>query len=187
MISVTDSSLERKIESGNGEKVRLCYQCKKCSAGCPVSFAMDLLPHEIMKMIQYGQDDRILGSSTIWLCASCETCSTRCPNDIDVAGVMDALRQLAIERGVEPAEPNTRTMHTAFLGSIRLLGRINEPVLIGGYKMLSRDLFSDLGLAVAMVMKGKVKLALRMVRDRRAVRRIFKRSKKESRRSYSSE
>ncbi|MBN1289280.1 MAG: 4Fe-4S dicluster domain-containing protein, partial [Actinobacteria bacterium] len=160
-----------------------CYQCKKCSVGCPVCFAMDLLPHEVMKMVQYGQEDRVLKSATIWICASCETCSTRCPNDIDIARVMDGLRETALEKGVEPAEPDVKSMHSAFLASIRLFGKINEPVLIGGYKVLSRNLFDDLGMAVKMVIKGKVKPKLRMVKDRRAVRRIFRKSRQESKRS----
>ena len=93
MISRLSGQLETVLEERTGQKVRHCYQCKKCSAGCPVAFTMDILPHEVMKLVQYGQSDRLLECSTVWLCASCETCSTRCPNDIDIAGVMDGLRE----------------------------------------------------------------------------------------------
>ena len=94
MINTVNRQLETELQESTEQKVRLCYQCKKCSAGCPVAFAMDLLPHEAMKMVQYGQESRLLKCSTIWLCASCETCSTRCPNEIDIARVMDGLRGL---------------------------------------------------------------------------------------------
>ena len=85
MINSLDSSLETEVERRCGEKVRLCYQCGKCSTGCLFNFAMDILPHQVMKLIQYGQKDRLLRSHTIWLCAACETCTARCPNDIVVA------------------------------------------------------------------------------------------------------
>ena len=173
MINAVNRELESRLEAATGQKVRDCYQCKKCSAGCPVAFAMDLLPHEVMKMVQYGQGGRLLGSSTIWLCASCETCSTRCPNEIDIAGVMDGLRRAALADGARSAEPEVRVFHWSFLNGIRLAGRTNEPILIGSYKALSRRLFDDLGLGVVMFVKRKIKLVPRVVKNRRAVRRIF--------------
>lgn len=173
MINTVNGKLEGELRAATGQKARDCYQCKKCSAGCPVAFAMDILPHEVMKMVQYGQRARLLGCSTIWLCASCETCSTRCPNEIDVAGVMDGLRRMALAGGDRPAEPEVEAFHRSFLNGIKLTGKTNEPVLIGQYKALSRRLFDDLGLGAVMFAKGKIKMLPRMVRDRRAVRRIF--------------
>jgi len=180
MIDTANRTLEVKLEGSTGEKVRHCYQCKKCSAGCPVAFAMDLLPHEVMKMVQYGQERRLLECSTIWLCSSCETCSTRCPNDIDIARVMDGLREMSLEAGLA-AEREVRTFHRSFLNGIKLAGRTNESVLIGQYKALSHRLFDDLGLGAVMLLKGKIKLLPRMVKDRGSVRRIFKMTEKESR------
>ena len=177
MINALNSKLDAELEVRTGQKVRTCYQCRKCSAGCPVAFAMDMLPHEVMKMVSYGQRERLLASSTIWLCASCETCTTRCPNEIDIAGVMDGLRHIAIESGVEPSEREVGKMHRSFLGGIKLLGRTNETVLIGGYKAMTRNLFDDLGLGAVMFFKRKIKLLPRTVKNRRAVRRIFKRTR----------
>lgn len=177
MIHTVNRLMEAKVEERTGEKVRRCYQCKKCSAGCPVAFAMDLLPHEIMKMIQYGQEERLLKCSTIWLCASCETCSTRCPNEIDIARAMDGLRGMSLEEGLV-AEPEIAMFHRSFLNGIKLAGRTNESVLIGQYKALSRRLFDDLGLGAVMFIKGKVKVIPRVVKDRKSVRRIFKETDK---------
>lgn len=173
MINAVNRELEAKLEAATGQKVRDCYQCGKCSAGCPVAFAMDLLPHEVMKMVHYGQEKRLLACSTIWLCASCETCSTRCPNEIDIAGVMDGLRRTALAGEGWRAEHEVRVFHDSFLNGIRLAGRTNEPVLIGSYKMLSRRLFDDLGLGAVMFLKRKIKLVPRVAKDRRAIRRIF--------------
>lgn len=177
MINALSTALEKEVEERSGEKPRLCYQCGKCSTGCLFNFAMDILPHQVMKLVQYGQRERLLGSHTIWICASCETCTARCPNDIDVARVMDTLRAMALEEGVAPAERNIPIFHRCFLGNIQATGRISEPVLMGTYKTLSGDLFSDIGLAVRMLKKGKIKLIPSVVRGNREVRRIFREAK----------
>ncbi len=89
----TNQSLLNEIYKVSGEKIQNCYQCQKCSAGCPVNFAMDILPNQMFRHIQYNNRDKVLSSKTIWLCASCHTCSVRCPNSIDIAKVMDTLRE----------------------------------------------------------------------------------------------
>jgi len=178
MISKLDPGLEREIEDRSGQKPRLCYQCGKCSTGCLFNFAMDILPHRAIKLIQYGQKERLLKSETIWLCAACETCTARCPNDIDVARIIDSLREMALEQGFKPADRNIPLFHKCFIGNIQATGRISEPILMGSYKTLSGDLFSDIGLAVEMLRKGKIKLMPSVVRSHRELRRIFKETKK---------
>jgi heterodisulfide reductase subunit C len=178
MINAFSPALEGEVEERSGEKPRLCYQCGKCSTGCLFNFAMDILPHQMMKLVHYGQKKRLLGSHTIWICAACETCTARCPNDIDVAGVIDTLRAMALEEGVKPAERNIPLFHACFLGNIQATGRISEPILMGSYKTFSGDLVSDIGLAVEMLKKGKIKLIPSVVKDRRKVRRIFKETKR---------
>src|SRR5450759_770272 len=136
MINTINRELDRSLEERTGQKVRDCYQCKKCSAGCPIAFAMDLVPHEVMKMVQYGQERRLMRSSTIWLCASCETCTTRCPNEIDIAGIMDTLRHISLVEGkVSPDVKNIPKLHEAFLGSIKANGRVHETGMITDYMM----------------------------------------------------
>ena len=78
-----------------GQNIDGCYQCGKCTAGCPLAYSMETPPHEIVRLVQLGRREEALASHTIWLCASCETCTSRCPKNIDVASVMDALRILA--------------------------------------------------------------------------------------------
>jgi heterodisulfide reductase subunit C len=174
MISEFDPGLEKDIEARSGEKARLCYQCGKCSTGCLFDFAMDILPHQVMKLVQYGRKERLLRSRTLWVCASCVTCTARCPNGIDVARVIDALREMALEEGVEPADRNVPVFHRCFLGNIRATGRISEPVLMGSYKMLSGDLISYVGLAAEMLKKGKIRMIPSVVKKHWEIRRIFK-------------
>ena len=90
------SEFVKKVEELSGQSLLSCYQCGKCSAGCPMSFAMDLLPNQIIRLMQLGLEDDIAKANTIWLCASCITCSVRCPRGVDLARVMEALRALAL-------------------------------------------------------------------------------------------
>ena len=80
-----------RIEELSGENVFACYQCGRCSAGCPMASEMDLLPNQIIRMVQMGLEDEVLRSKTLYLCASCFTCESRCPKGIDMARVMEAV------------------------------------------------------------------------------------------------
>ncbi len=73
-----------------------CYQCGKCSAGCPSAPFMDLLPNQVMRLLQFGNVKRILETNTPFACCSCFVCSSRCPKGIDVAAIMESLRQVSL-------------------------------------------------------------------------------------------
>ncbi|MCK9276222.1 MAG: 4Fe-4S dicluster domain-containing protein [Syntrophales bacterium] len=170
--------LEDVNEKIGGVPIQACYHCRKCTAGCPLAFAMEYNPNKVIKMIQMGMKDKVLNSSTIWLCASCETCVTRCPNNVDIARMMDVLRETAIEEKIEPKEKNIRKFHEAFLASIKSGGRINEPMMIVNYKLKSGDYFSDMAMGMNMFMKGKIKLFSPRTKDMKSVRQIFKSTSK---------
>lgn len=93
----------KKVEDVSGQKIYACYQCGKCSAGCPAADDMDMLPNQVIRSIQLGNDE-VLTCKTIWLCASCFTCGTRCPHGIDIAKVMEALRQLTLRKNTDHLE-----------------------------------------------------------------------------------
>lgn len=95
-IDVLRSELVRQVEELSGQDLLACYQCGKCAAGCPVAFAMDLLPSQVIRLAQLGQIEELLETQTIWLCAACQTCTTRCPKGVDLARIMEALRELAL-------------------------------------------------------------------------------------------
>src|SRR5512135_2314021 len=90
-------TLAQTIQEETGENVFLCYQCVKCTSGCPLAERFDLTPNQVMRSVQLN-DERVLESKTIWLCASCQTCTTRCPQGLDIARVMDELRIEARKR-----------------------------------------------------------------------------------------
>ncbi|HSA95733.1 MAG TPA: 4Fe-4S dicluster domain-containing protein, partial [Acidobacteriota bacterium] len=94
-----------RIEELSGENVFACYQCGRCSAGCPMAPAMDLLPNQIIRMVQMGLDEDVLRSKTLFLCASCFTCESRCPKGIDMARVMEAVRHVLDPKGKDGFGP----------------------------------------------------------------------------------
>ena len=94
------NELVRRVEEYSGQDMLACYQCGKCSAGCPVAFAMDMLPSQVIRLIQLGQVEAVLDSETPWLCASCQTCYVRCPKGLDLSRIMEAVREIILqERG----------------------------------------------------------------------------------------
>ncbi len=88
----------QKIEELSGQKLLVCYQCGKCSAGCPAVSQMDILPNQIIRFAQLGLKEELLESKSIWVCASCYTCNVRCPKGIKIAEVMEALRQVLLRK-----------------------------------------------------------------------------------------
>jgi heterodisulfide reductase subunit C len=155
--------------------VRECYQCGRCTAGCPVAYAMDAAPHAIMRGIQIEQHDWVLSRNTYWICASCATCTTRCPCKVDIARVMDGLREIALAEGARPTSLEAKVFHQVFLQWIRLTGRMYEAGLIGLYNLRSRHLLAGADLALPMLSHGKVPLLPRRYPGQDEVNRIFER------------
>jgi heterodisulfide reductase subunit C len=150
-----------------------CYQCGKCTAGCPVAYEMEIPPHQMMRAVQLGMRDAALSSRTIWICAACETCSARCPQDADPAGVMDALRRIAFAEGIKSPEPDVPLFHRLFLGTVQQFGRVFEAGMIGLYNVFSGHYTKDLGLAPTMFLKGKLGLLPSMHGNRKVMKKLF--------------
>ena len=173
IINVIDGSFAERVGLLSGQSLTECYQCIKCSAGCPVASAMDILPHQIIRMAQYGLKDIILSSRTIWICASCYTCGVRCPNGIDIAHVMDVLRQMSLNEGISPGEKNIPEFHKAFLSSIEKTGRVYELGMLAHYKFKTGTFMQDIKLGTKMFLKGKFKLLPHKMRRLGDIRRMF--------------
>ena len=167
------------IEELSEQKISGCYQCGKCTNGCPITFAMDIAPHKLIHLLQFGQIDEVLRSDTIWVCASCETCTTRCPNGIDIAHVMDSLRQLSRRQGIKTSQYSVPIFHSVFLSSIKRHGRVHETEMALTYSIEDAGWLGFLkltGLGFAMFMKGKAKLKPSRVRALSHIRNLFKKA-----------
>jgi heterodisulfide reductase subunit C len=155
--------------------VSACYQCKKCSSGCPLTFAMDFYPDQVIRLALLGQEAQVLGCRTIWVCSSCETCTTRCPNNIDIAGVMDWLKEEAIRQGYPSPQPQVTLFHQSFLDTVRLAGgRLSEPLLLGLYQMRSGGTLAKLKSGA---LSADLRMAWELARRRRLVPRLPRRLK----------
>ncbi len=173
----------REVEARSGARVSSCLQCHKCSSGCPIGPETDLLSSQAMRMIHLGMEEELLGSRGIWLCASCQTCSARCPMGIDVAGVMDVLRMMAVERKAAlPDKARGRHFHRSFLGSVRRHGRVFELEMMAIYKLRSMDLFRDMDKAPKLMKKSKLPLLPNRSRSAGEVRKVFRNARKEEER-----
>ena len=95
------NELVRKVTSISGQELLACNQCGKCSAGCPMCFAMDLLPNQVIRLAQLGLEEDIAASKTVWLCASCLTCTVRCPRGVDLGRVMEAIRLITLRKNID--------------------------------------------------------------------------------------
>jgi heterodisulfide reductase subunit C len=181
------SSLAARLEQEGEVSVADCYQCGKCTAGCPAAEDMDVAPSQVLRLLQTEtpkHEERALKSLSIWMCIGCETCVTRCPQEVDPPRAMDFLRQEALARDVANAEAgDIVAFHKAFLRSVEKGGRLFEFGMIGDYKLRTGHFFKDLGVAPTMFLKGKIGLLPHGGAKRREVAEIFARAravKKES-------
>ena len=162
-----------EVQDRSGQPLARCYQCRRCTAGCPTVAWYEWPNHAVVRMIQRGRKDELLGSRTIWMCVGCDTCGARCPNGIYLGPVMDALREMAVAEGRPVAEPAVLAFHRAFVGSARRYGRVHEATMLAAYKLGTRDFLTDLGVGLKLFAKGKIPLLPSRVRGREELERIF--------------
>ena len=176
-LSVETMNLEfvKKVETLSGSSVRRCFQCGKCSAGCPMRSFMDHPPNRIVRLLQLGQYERVLAGRSIWYCASCETCSTRCPNKVDLAAIMDALRKCSWDAQGPSKESFVQLANRLFIQNIRTYGRQYEMRLAAVFNVKSGQFLKDLLLGPTLLSKGKLKMFQQKNKNLAEIEKIFSR------------
>ncbi len=178
-------SLQERLSQEAAIQLSACFQCKKCSAGCPLTFAMDLLPDRVIRLALLGQTEMLLGCRTIWVCASCVTCTTRCPNGIDIAGVMDWLKEEAIRQGKAVDQPEVAAFQRFFLDSLRRAGgRLPEVALMRRFTLYQlrrrpqlQELWENAKLGWALFKRGRLRpIGPPALKGRDEINEIFKRA-----------
>jgi len=179
----SDFDFLEKVEAAGPFHAAECFQCRKCTNGCPASFAMDLYPDQVIRLALLGQKDEVLKSRTIWVCASCETCSTRCPNGVQIAELMDYFKELAVLEGVETPQPQVLGLHQSFLDNVRLTGRVFEGALLPMYFIRSGQLQNKISegtwknealMGWRLFRKNRLALFPKFIRGKREVSSIIR-------------
>lgn len=149
----------QKIEDSTGNNFFNCYQCGKCTAGCPLNRFMDKGPSYIIRLLQRYEIDKALRNDTLWWCVGCKTCSSRCPQNIEIDDAIDSIRELAIKEKTFPESDIYKfvmAFHDAFLKTVKKYGRANELQLVNLYKIKTATFLQDLGLGLKMMLQGKI-------------------------------
>ena len=148
----------------------------------PVTFAMDLYPDEVIRMVIIGQRETVLRCRTIWVCAACETCTTRCPNEVKIAELMDSLKEMAIQEGVPSPQPQILALHETFLNNVKKRGRVFETTFLPTYMLKSGELRHkwktwawqyELTLGLRMFYKGRFPLFPKTIKGKKEISTIL--------------
>ncbi len=172
-----NSSFFEEVKERSKQDINLCYQCLKCAVGCPVSAYLDYKPNSLIRLIQYGQKEKVLSSRAIWLCVSCMTCGSRCPNEVDMSAVMDTLREMAFETEyAHKIEKKVVLIHEEFLRSIKWWGRLHEVTFYIAYMLRSFDFIAPLPSGVTLFSRGKLPIFPHRIKGIKHVQNIFRKT-----------
>jgi heterodisulfide reductase subunit C2 len=163
------------VDKLSQSRIASCVQCRKCSAGCPLSDETDLMAHELVRLVQLGQVSEVLSSRMIWRCTSCQTCASRCPQQVNICALNDTLRRMSRESSQVNENTTLPTFNDSFLASVRKRGRVYEVGLMAAYKLKTLRLFEDMDKLPLMLAKGKLRLLPKSVAGAGERNRIWKR------------
>lgn len=175
-----------RIAERAGVNLRDCYQCGKCSAGCPMSDEMDAPPQKIIHMLQMGLANKALSARGPWMCAQCLTCTSRCPQNIEVASLMREVRMTSHDEG-RAVVPESEKFEKLFIDGVASKGKSNEQYLAAKFNLSSGHFTQDLGIAPKMMTNGLIGVAAHSSRNPKLVRRLIERCEESTRRERSSE
>jgi len=163
-------SLREQVAKASGQNPFRCYQCGNCSAGCPTAGKGDLLPHQIFRLLQLDSDEPLRAQQP-WLCVGCQTCATRCPQELDLSRVMDAVRAEAVRRGTVPeAARRVMVFNQIFVQQVLNRGRLSEVELGAMYNLKAWVPFQNLLNLPGLMKRGKIKIGGKTVRGLRRER-----------------
>lgn len=168
--------LQQVANIPGGESLKKCIQCGSCTGSCPVSYAMDITPREVIALFRAYDIESILSSRTIWICASCYACTVRCPQGVQVTDILYALKRLALEQKIFPKRFPVSSLSKSFVFLANRYGRSYEPGLILAY-FLKTNPFRLLGLIplfLKLSFKGRVGFFPKKIRGKDTFSQILR-------------
>ena len=171
----TSTVAAREIEGRFGAEVALCYQCKRCTAGCPAVDFMELRPHQLVRLVRLGAADRSISSEAIWNCVGCYTCTARCPQNVPVAELVYSLKNLALREGKTPRRAPVPAFLRAFGSTVERHGRSREAEMLARYFLSTdpRAALKQAPVGLKLMRQGRLPLWGHGVRGWKAVKRAL--------------
>ena len=175
----------REIEDRFGAEVSLCYQCKRCTAGCPVADSMEFKPHQLVRLVRLGAIDRSISTEAIWNCVGCYTCTARCPQNVPVTELIYSLKNMALREGKTPGRARVPAFLNAFAGTVERLGRDSEVELLVRYFLSTdpRAALSQASTGIKLMRQGRLPLWGHRVRGWKAVKRVLREARRRARKA----
>jgi len=168
-----DDSLKRELKEWCAIDIETCLECGKCTGGCSNAHIFDFTPRKIIQLVKMGQLERLYSMDSLWTCVACQLCVDRCPAGIDIARLIDYIREKAVGQGAEPTRSNVRLFNELMLDSIYRTGRVGEALLMIKFNLKRGLYFQDADLGQKLFFKGKLKPFTPRVKNIRQVRRMF--------------
>jgi len=167
--------LEQVDDIPAGERIKRCIQCGTCTGSCPVSYAMDITPRQLIALFRMGEMEAIMRSRTIWICASCYACTTRCPSGIKVTDLIYALKRTAMESNRKSNAPQVQLLAKLFVDNLKSYGRLHEGTLIRKYYTRTGiiKLLGFIPLARKMYVTKRLALFPKKIKAHQALSRII--------------
>jgi heterodisulfide reductase subunit C len=161
-----------------GERIKRCIQCGTCTGSCPVSYAMDISPRQLIALFRAGELETIMRSRSIWICASCYACTTRCPSGIKITDVIYALKRTVMEKEYESKAPQVQVLAKLFVDNLMSYGRLHEGTLIRKYYMKTGifKLFGFIPLVKKMLETKRLALFPKKIKEYKSLSRIIKKA-----------
>lgn len=161
-----------------GERIKRCIQCGTCTGSCPVSYAMDISPRQLIALFRAGEIETIMKSRTIWICASCYACTTRCPSGIKVTDIIYALKRTAMENNYISQANHVQILANLFINNLMKYGRLHEGTLIRNYYLKTSlwRLFKLIPLAKKLYQTKRLSLFPKRINAYHSLSKIIKKA-----------
>jgi len=161
-----------------GERIKRCIQCGTCTGSCPVSYAMDISPRQLIALFRAGEMETIMKSRSIWICASCYACTTRCPSGIKITDIIYALKRTAMEKNYRSNAHQVQILANLFVNNLMSYGRLHEGTLIRKFytKTKITKLFGLIPLVKKMYQTKRLALFPKKIRAHESLSRIIKKA-----------
>ena len=161
-----------------GERIKRCIQCGTCTGSCPVSYAMDISPRQLIALFRAGEMETIMKSRSIWICASCYACTTRCPSGIKITDIIYALKRTVMEKDYKSKAPQVQVLANLFINNLMSYGRLHEGTLIRKFYMKTGifKLFGFIPLVKKMIETKRLVLFPKKIKAHESFSRIIKKA-----------